>query len=429
MSSTISAQNAEYMKNLGEKARKVATILAKTPAQVKNNTLNTLADLLLKKAEKIYLANEKDLIAGKEKGLSEAFLDRLTISEKVLNQMCIGLKQIAGLNDPIGEILEMKPQPSGIQVGRMRVPLGVIGIIYESRPNVTIDAAALCLKSGNAVILRGGSDARCSNQVLGECIQEALRLNYLPEESVQVITNPDRELVGALITARKYVDVIVPRGGKSLISRLMEEATVPMIKHLDGICHTYVDMSADLELAWKVCDNAKTQRFSPCNAMETLLVNKNIAAIFLPKMASIYLEKGVELRCDPESREILTDAGFDDIKTASEEDWSTEYNAPILSIKIVSSVDKAIEHINQYGSKHTDSIITNNLVSSQKFLREVDSSSVMLNTSTRFADGFEYGLGAEIGISNDKLHARGPVGLEGLTSLKYIVIGHGELRK
>ena len=338
-------------------------------------------------------------------------------------------KQIAGLNDPIGEILEMKPQPSGIQVGRMRVPLGVIGIIYESRPNVTIDAAALCLKSGNAVILRGGSDARCSNQVLGECIQEALRLNYLPEESVQVITNPDRELVGALITARKYVDVIVPRGGKSLISRLMEEATVPMIKHLDGICHTYVDMSADLELAWKVCDNAKTQRFSPCNAMETLLVNKNIAAIFLPKMASIYLEKGVELRCDPESREILTDAGFDDIKTASEEDWSTEYNAPILSIKIVSSVDKAIEHINQYGSKHTDSIITNNLVSSQKFLREVDSSSVMLNTSTRFADGFEYGLGAEIGISNDKLHARGPVGLEGLTSLKYIVIGHGELRK
>lgn len=429
MSSTISAQNAEYMKNLGEKARKAATILAKTPAQVKNNTLNTLADLLLKNAEKIYLANEKDLIAGKEKGLSEAFLDRLTISEKVLNQMCIGLKQIAGLNDPIGEILEMKPQPSGIQVGRMRVPLGVIGIIYESRPNVTIDAAVLCLKSGNAVILRGGSDARCSNQVLGECIQEALRLNYLPEESVQVITNPDRELVGALITARKYVDVIVPRGGKSLISRLMEEATVPMIKHLDGICHTYVDMSADLELAWKVCDNAKTQRFSPCNAMETLLVNKNIAAIFLPKMASIYLEKGVELRCDPESREILTDAGFDDIKTASEEDWSTEYNAPILSIKIVSSVDKAIEHINQYGSKHTDSIITNNLVSSQKFLREVDSSSVMLNTSTRFADGFEYGLGAEIGISNDKLHARGPVGLEGLTSLKYIVIGHGELRK
>lgn len=429
MSSTISAQNTEYMKNLGEKARKAATILAKTPAQVKNNTLNTLADLLLKNAEKIYLANEKDLIAGKEKGLSEAFLDRLTISEKVLNQMCIGLKQIAGLNDPIGEILEMKPQPSGIQVGRMRVPLGVIGIIYESRPNVTIDAAALCLKSGNAVILRGGSDARCSNQVLGECIQEALRLNYLPEESVQVITNPDRELVGALITARKYVDVIVPRGGKSLISRLMEEATVPMIKHLDGICHTYVDMSADLELAWKVCDNAKTQRFSPCNAMETLLVNKNIAAIFLPKMASIYLEKGVELRCDPESREILTDAGFDDIKTASEEDWSTEYNAPILSIKIVSSVDKAIEHINQYGSKHTDSIITNNLVSSQKFLREVDSSSVMLNTSTRFADGFEYGLGAEIGISNDKLHARGPVGLEGLTSLKYIVNGHGELRK
>ncbi|GAB1827005.1 glutamate-5-semialdehyde dehydrogenase [Turicimonas sp. TL08] len=429
MSSTISAQNAEYMKNLGEKARKAATILAKTPAQVKNNTLNTLADLLLKNAEKIYLANEKDLIAGKEKGLSEAFLDRLTISEKVLNQMCIGLKQIAGLNDPIGEILEMKPQPSGIQVGRMRVPLGVIGIIYESRPNVTIDAAALCLKSGNAVILRGGSDARCSNQVLGECIQEALRLNYLPEESVQVITNPDRELVGALITARKYVDVIVPRGGKSLISRLMEEATVPMIKHLDGICHTYVDMSADLELAWKVCDNAKTQRFSPCNAMETLLVNKNIAAIFLPKMTSIYLEKGVELRCDPESRKILTDAGFDDIKTASEEDWSTEYNAPILSIKIVSSVDKAIEHINQYGSKHTDAIITNNLVSSQKFLREVDSSSVMLNTSTRFADGFEYGLGAEIGISNDKLHARGPVGLEGLTSLKYIVIGHGELRK
>ena len=402
MSSSISSANSEYIKALGEKAREASTILAKASSQVKNSTLNTLGELLIKNAREIYLANEKDLIAGKEKGLSEAFLDRLTISEKVLNQMCLGLKQIAGLNDPIGEILNLKPQPSGIQVGKMRVPLGVIGIIYESRPNVTIDAAALCLKSGNAVILRGGSDAKHSNEILGKCIQEALRLNGLPMESVQVITNPDRELVGALITARKYVDVIVPRGGKSLISRLMEEATVPMIKHLDGICHTYVDDSADLELAWKVCDNAKTQRYSPCNATETLLVSKKIAPIFLPKMCSIYLEKNVELRCDPESKKILNDSGFEMIKDATEEDWSTEYNAPILSIKIVADVEKAIEHINRFGSKHTDAIITNNLESSQKFLREVDSSSVMLNTSTRFADGFEYGLGAEIGISNDK---------------------------
>lgn len=429
MTSFVSTQNLEYMKELGEKARNASTILAKATTQVKNITLTTLADLLQEKAEQIYAANTKDLAEGQDKGLSAAFLDRLKISEKVLNQMCLGLRQIAELDDPIGEILDMKPQPSGIQVGKMRVPLGVIGIIYESRPNVTIDAAALCLKSGNAVILRGGSDAKHSNKILGQCIQEALKRNSLPIEAVQVIVNPDRELVGALITARKYVDVIVPRGGKSLISRLMEEATVPMIKHLDGICHTYVDDSADLELACSVCDNAKTQRFSPCNATETLLVSQNIASIFLPKMCSIYQEKNVELRCDAKSKDILLEAGFTGIVDAVEEDWSTEYNAPILSIKIVSGVNEAIEHINHYGSKHTDAIITNNLKSSQQFLREVDSSSVMLNTSTRFADGFEYGLGAEIGISNDKLHARGPVGLEGLTSLKYIVIGHGELRK
>ncbi len=427
--SNTSHDALQYMETLGQNARKASAFLAKCSSQTKNQILITLADILKEKANEIYASNNKDLEAGKLKGLTDAFLDRLKISSKVLEQMCLGLKQIAALNDPIGEVLHLRPQPSGIQVGQMRVPLGVIGIIYESRPNVTIDAAALCLKSGNACILRGGSDAKHSNAILSECINEALRMNGVPSEAVQIIVNPDRDLVGALITCRKYVDVIVPRGGKSLIARLMNEATVPMIKHLDGICHTYVDESADLELAWRVCDNAKTQRFSPCNATETLLVAKGIAKSFLPKMAAILIKKSVELRCDPESKALLTSFGLQGLKDATKEDWSTEYNAPILSIKIVANVDEAINHINFYGSKHTDAIITNDLVSSQRFLREVDSSSVMLNTSTRFADGFEYGLGAEIGISNDKLHARGPVGLEGLTSLKYIVIGHGEIRR
>lgn len=343
--------------------------------------------------------------------------------------MVEGLRQIASLRDPIGEVVDIRPQPSGIEVGRMRTPLGVVAIIYESRPNVTIDATALCIKSGNAAILRGGSDAKHSNAFLASLIAQALQACGLPSDTVQIIADPDRDLVGELIRCRHYVDVLIPRGGKGLISRLMSEATVPMIKHLEGICHTYVDETADLSLAVKVCDNAKTQRYSPCNAMETLLVNESVAQEFLPVMCALYLKKNVELRCDPQSKSILNAKGLTGIKDAAEEDWSTEYNAPILSVKVVRNIDEAIAHINTYGSHHTDAIITNNLQHSEKFLREVDSSSVMLNTSTRFADGFEYGLGAEIGISTDKIHARGPVGIEGLTSLKYVVYGHGELRK
>ncbi len=374
-------------------------------------------------------ANALDLDAGAKAGLSDAFLDRLAITDKVVAQMVEGLRQIASLRDPIGEVVDIRPQPSGIEVGRMRTPLGVVAIIYESRPNVTIDATALCIKSGNAAILRGGSDAKHSNAFLASLIAQALQACGLPSDTVQIIADPDRDLVGELIRCRHYVDVLIPRGGKGLISRLMSEATVPMIKHLEGICHTYVDETADLSLAVKVCDNAKTQRYSPCNAMETLLVNESVAQEFLPVMCALYLKKNVELRCDPQSKSILNAKGLTGIKDAAEEDWSTEYNAPILSVKVVRNIDEAIAHINTYGSHHTDAIITNNLQHSEKFLREVDSSSVMLNTSTRFADGFEYGLGAEIGISTDKIHARGPVGIEGLTSLKYVVYGHGELRK
>ncbi len=419
----------ELMEEIGKNAQEASKLLASAQSLAKNNTLLTLAKLLEDHKDEIKQANELDLKNGAEKGLSAAFLDRLRISDKVLKQMQEGLVQIASLPEPIGQILNLRPQPSGIQVGQMRVPLGVIGIIYESRPNVTIDAAALCLKSGNAVILRGGSDAINSNQVLGKLLQTALVQNGLPENAAQVIKNPDRAIVGAMITCRKYIDIIVPRGGKNLIARLMKEGTVPMIKHLDGICHTYVDKTADMELAWKVCDNAKTQRYSPCNAMETLLVDEACAEEFLPTMAKIYNDKGVELRCDPQAKKLLENHGFTNIKDATEEDWSTEYLAPILSIRIVKDFDEAVNHINHYGSKHTDAIITQDLTAQWRFLREVDSSSVMVNTSTRFADGFEYGLGAEIGISNDKLHARGPVGLEGLTSVKFIVLGHGELRQ
>ena len=426
MTSPLSA--TEKINLLGKKARQAATLMAKTSSKNKNDALLTLARLLEENLEELKKENALDVRTAQEKGLSTAFIDRLTITEKVAFQMAEGLRQIAALKDPIGEIIDVRPQPSGIEVGRMRVPLGVIAIIYESRPNVTIDAAALCLKSGNAVILRGGSDAVNSNRFLASLIVKALEQNQLPAEAVQVIDDPDRDLVGALIRCREYVDILIPRGGKGLISRLMKEATVPMIKHLDGICHTYVDESANIELAISVCDNAKTQRFSPCNAMETLLVNKDIAERFLPKMASILQKKKVELRCDTPSKLLLERFGLKDLNDATEQDWSTEYNAPILSVKLISSLDEAINHINTYGSHHTDAIITNNLEHSERFLREVDSSSVMVNTSTRFADGFEYGLGAEIGISTDKLHARGPVGLEGLTSLKYVVFGHGELR-
>ncbi|WP_251450330.1 glutamate-5-semialdehyde dehydrogenase [Parasutterella muris] len=427
MTETLSA--ADKIAVIGRAAKAASFQIANASTQQKNAVLLKLADLLGDNLEDLMKANALDLDAGAKAGLSDAFLDRLAITDKVVVQMVEGLRQIASLRDPIGEVVDIRPQPSGIEVGRMRTPLGVVAIIYESRPNVTIDATALCIKSGNAAILRGGSDAKHSNAFLASLIAQALQACGLPSDTVQIIADPDRDLVGELIRCRHYVDVLIPRGGKGLISRLMSEATVPMIKHLEGICHTYVDETADLSLAVKVCDNAKTQRYSPCNAMETLLVNESVAQEFLPVMCALYLKKNVELRCDPQSKSILNAKGLTGIKDAAEEDWSTEYNAPILSVKVVRNIDEAIAHINTYGSHHTDAIITNNLQHSEKFLREVDSSSVMLNTSTRFADGFEYGLGAEIGISTDKIHARGPVGIEGLTSLKYVVYGHGELRK
>jgi glutamate-5-semialdehyde dehydrogenase len=372
--------------------------------------------------------NALDVARAKTNGQDAAFIDRLTMTPKTIESMALGLEQIVSLEDPIGKITPLQKQASGIELGQMRVPLGVIGIIYESRPNVTIDAAALCLKSGNAVILRGGSEAIDSNTLLAQMIQEGLDAASLPMDAVQVVTTTDRAAVGEMITMTEYIDVIVPRGGKSLIARLMAEARVPMIKHLDGICHTYIDADADVAMAIKVCDNAKTQRYAPCNAMETLLVNKTIAPQVLPALCKIYQDKGVELRVDSLTRNTLEAAGFTNLVNAVEEDWQTEYLAPILSIKTVADIDEAMSHIEQYGSKHTDAIITNNQAQANRFLREVDSASVMVNASTRFADGFEYGLGAEIGISNDKLHARGPVGLDGLTSLKYIVMGHGEIR-
>ena len=427
MTETLSA--ADKIAVIGKAAKAASFQIANASTQQKNAVLLKLADLLGDNLEDLMKANALDLDAGAKAGLSDAFLDRLAITDKVVVQMVEGLRQIASLRDPIGEVVDIRPQPSGIEVGRMRTPLGVVAIIYESRPNVTIDATALCIKSGNAAILRGGSDAKHSNAFLASLIAQALQACGLPSDTVQIIADPDRDRVGELIRCRHYVDVLIPRGGKGLISRLMSEATVPMIKHLEGICHTYVDETADLSLAVKVCDNAKTQRYSPCNAMETLLVNESVAQEFLPVMCALYLKKNVELRCDPQSKSILNAKGLTGIKDAAEEDWSTEYNAPILSVKVVRNIDEAIAHINTYGSHHTDAIITNNLQHSEKFLREVDSSSVMLNTSTRFADGFEYGLGAEIGISTDKIHARGPVGIEGLTSLKYVVYGHGELRK
>jgi glutamate-5-semialdehyde dehydrogenase len=417
-----------YMQELGRTARSASRAMAGASTATKNTALNTMADLIASSIDALKEANAKDIVSATAKGLDAAFIDRLTLSDKVITTMVAGLRQVAELADPIGQMSNFKPLPSGINVGQMRVPLGVIGIIYESRPNVTIDAAALCIKSGNATILRGGSEALHSNQALAAIVQQGLAQAGLPAEAVQVVNTPDREAVGELITMTEYVDVIVPRGGKSLIERLMNDARVPMIKHLDGICHTFVDVAADLDKAIKVCDNAKTQRYAPCNTMETLLVHTDIAAEFLPPMCKVYQDKNVELRVDAAVRVILEHSGLSDLVDATEKDWSTEYLAPILSIKIVNDVNAAIEHINHYGSAHTDAIVTENYSTTQKFLREVDSSSVMVNTSTRFADGFEYGLGAEIGISNDKLHARGPVGLEGLTSLKYIVFGDGNIR-
>lgn len=419
---------SKLMIEAGQKARAASRRMAAASTADKNKALLRLAELLEAKKEDIFAANEQDLVKAKENGLKESFVDRLRVTEKVLRLMAEGARQTAALPDPVGEISEMRRRPSGIQVGRMRVPLGVLGIIYESRPNVTVDAACLAVKSGNACILRGGSEAFETNRILGELVQQALTETGLPTEAVQIAPTTDRDFVGEMIRANKYVDVIIPRGGKGLIARLAAEATVPMIHHLDGICHTYVDKDADIDMAVSVTDNAKTQRYSPCNATETLLVHEAVADIFLPRIGRIFAEKNVEMRCDTKSKAVLESAGLSCVD-AEPSDWDTEYNAPIISIAVVKSLDEAIAFIEEHSSKHTDAIITNNLQASQRFLREVDSGSVMVNCSTRFADGFEYGLGAEIGISTGKLHARGPVGLEGLTSLKYVVIGNGEGRQ
>ena len=424
----MSVNIQEMMQDIGKRARSASRAMARSSSEQKNQALLHIAKLIRQKVGEIQKVNQIDVERAKANGQDAAFVDRLTMTSKTIETMALGLEQIVSLDDPIGKISAFQKQASGIEIGQMRVPLGVIGIIYESRPNVTIDAAALCLKSGNAVILRGGSEAIDSNTLLAQMIQEGLAAAGLPKDAVQVVTTTDRSAVAEMITMTQYIDVIVPRGGKSLIALLMAEARVPMIKHLDGICHTYIDADADIAMAIKVCDNAKTQRYAPCNAMETLLVNKDVAQKVLPALCKIYQDKGVELRVDSLTRKTLESNGFQGLVDATEEDWYTEYLAPILSIKTVVDIDEAMNHIERYGSKHTDAIITNNKALADRFLREVDSASVMVNASTRFADGFEYGLGAEIGISNDKLHARGPVGLDGLTSLKYIVMGHGEIR-
>ena len=413
-----------YMLDVGQKARAASRALAASNSGQKNQALNSIADFLDDGREALIAENRKDLVAGGEKGLSEALLDRLELTPARIDAMIEGLRQIAALPDPVGEIFDMSYRPSGIQVGRMRVPLGVVGIIYESRPNVTADAAALCLKSGNATVLRGGSEAFHSNQAIAACIRQGLEQADLPGDAVQVIETTDREAVGAMITLPDYIDVIIPRGGKGLIERISKDARVPVIKHLDGICHVYVDDEADPQKAFDVCLNAKTQRYGTCNTMETLLVHDTIAADFLPVMAKAYGEKGVELRGCKKTCAILGGA----CAPAADEDWDTEYLAPILSIRVVDDMQQAMDHIEAHSSRHTESIITESITKARRFLQEVDSSSVMVNASTRFADGFEYGLGAEIGISTDKFHARGPVGLEGLTSVKFIVLGDGHVR-
>jgi glutamate-5-semialdehyde dehydrogenase len=413
-----------YMQDLGLQARKAAQIISRTDSVKKNDALLKIAAIINSNQAFIISENKKDLDAGKQNGLDLASLDRLTLTPVGINSMIEGLKQVAALPDPVGEISDLCYRPSGIQVGQMRVPLGVIGIIYESRPNVTIDAAALCLKSGNACILRGGSEAIHSNLAIASCITKGLEETGLPVETVQIVATSDRSAVGELITMKKYVDIIVPRGGKSLIERISKEATIPVIKHLDGICHVYIDDKADLDKAINIAVNAKTHRYGVCNAMETLLVAEGIATKVLPLLSDIYLKKGVELRGCLKTCSLITQCS-----RATEEDWQTEYLAPILSIKIVRDMDEAMAHINKYSSSHTEAIVTEDYTRARRFLREVDSSSVMVNASTRFADGFEYGLGAEIGISTDKLHARGPVGLKGLTSLKYIVLGDGHIRQ
>ena len=412
----------EYMHGVGKAARAASQVVALADTATKNQALTAIATALQQQISLLLAANKKDVTAARANGLDDASVDRLTLTEKTVQSMVEGLLQIAQLPDLIGAISDMNYRPSGIQVGKMRVPLGVVGIIYESRPNVTADAAGLCLKSGNAAILRGGSEALHSNQAIAACVHAGLKAAGLPETVVQVVNTTDRAAVGELITMKDYVDVIVPRGGKGLIERISEESRVPVIKHLHGVCHVYIDDEADLDKAIQIADNAKTHRYGVCNAMETLLVAQSIAATVLPKLCKIYLDKNVELRGDETARAQAH------MKPATEEDWSTEYLAPILSIRVVAGLEEAITHINTYGSQHTDSIVTENYSKAMRFLREIDSSSVIVNASTRFADGFEYGLGAEIGISTDKIHARGPVGLEGLTSQKYIVLGNGQTR-
>ena len=412
-----------YMREVGERARAAARALARASTHAKNSALDAIAAAIRRDEAKLLAANAKDVTGARAAGNDAAFVDRLTLKPATVVAMADGLLQIAALPDPVGEINDLKYRPTGIQVGRMRVPLGVVGIIYESRPNVTADAAGLCLKSGNACILRGGSEAVHSNQAIVACVHEGLSAAGLPEDAVQLLGTTDRAAVGLLVTMDKYVDVLVPRGGKKLIQRVAAEATVPVIKHLDGVCHVFIDERADVEMAIRIADNAKTQRYSPCNAMETLLVHDKIASRALPPLAKIYATKGVELRGDAAARALVPT-----MKPATENDWYTEYLAPILAVRIVPSLDAAIEHIAKYGSQHTDAIVTEDYSNALRFLREVDSSSVLVNASTRFADGYEFGLGAEIGISTSKLHARGPVGLEGLTSQKWIVIGSGQIR-
>ena len=413
----------DYMLQLGRQARDASREIGRAETELKNRALHAIADKIDAEAGKLKQANVLDLQAGKAKGLDDALLDRLELTAERIAAMSEGLRQIAGLTDPIGEITGLTERPSGIKVGRMRVPLGVIGIIYESRPNVTADAAGLCLKAGNACILRGGSEAIHSNQAIAECIRQGLEQAGLPAEVVQVVETTDRAAVGEMLTMKDFIDVIIPRGGKGLIERISNESKIPVIKHLDGICHVYIDSEADLEMATRVAFNAKTQRYGTCNTMETLLVAEDVAEAVLPGLCAQYKDKGVELRGDEKTRSIV-----DGVNEATDEDWDTEYLAPILSIRVVKDLDDAMDHINRHSSQHTESIITENEDKANRFLREVDSSSVMVNASTRFADGFEYGLGAEIGISTDKLHARGPVGLEGLTSQKYIVLGDGQVR-
>jgi glutamate-5-semialdehyde dehydrogenase len=414
---------AAYMHGVGEAARAASRALARADTAAKDRALAAMAAAIRRDAAKLMAANAEDVRAARAAGHDPAFVDRLALSPKTVEAMAKGLEDVVALPDPVGEITDLRYRPTGIQVGLMRVPLGVVGIIYESRPNVTADAAALCLKSGNATILRGGSEAIRSNTAIAACVHEGLRAAGLPEAAVQVVATTDRAAVGHLIADEKHVDVIVPRGGKSLIERVSREAKVPVIKHLDGVCHVYVDASADTAMAVAIADNAKTQRYSPCNTMETLLVHADAARRVLGPLADIYRRKGVELRGCERTRAIVPFA-----KAATEDDWRTEYLAPILAIRVVDALDDAIDHIARYGSQHTDAIVTNDHAAAMRFLREVDSSSVMVNASTRFADGYEYGLGAEIGISTNKLHARGPVGLEGLTSRKWVVLGTGQLR-